>query len=172
MRFTRWEPKSWLHPYIIKKSSRLWQISMIRHEVYKVTKLKGWLYLYVSKNLHLCDKYLFCLTKIHCRLIQLLLIHNYPLICIWMCFIQKYLNATQATLKKIPATRLSRLTEALANYDPILNEYFFDRYCDDHELLWYWRWCGGDGENSNQTNIQTQTITQTLANHRLTPWPL
>ena len=31
------------------------------------------------------------------------------------------------TLKKIPATRLSRLTEALANYDPILNEYFFDR---------------------------------------------
>jgi hypothetical protein len=33
----------------------------------------------------------------------------------------------QATLKKIPATRLSRLTEALANYDPLLNEYFFDR---------------------------------------------
>lgn len=33
----------------------------------------------------------------------------------------------KATLKKIPATRLSRLTEALANYDPILNEYFFDR---------------------------------------------
>ena len=32
------------------------------------------------------------------------------------------------TLKKIPATRLSRLTEALANYDPILNEYFFDRH--------------------------------------------
>ena len=28
----------------------------------------------------------------------------------------------KATLKKIPATRLSRLTEALANYDPILNE--------------------------------------------------
>ena len=27
------------------------------------------------------------------------------------------------TLKKIPATRLSRLTEALANYDPILDEY-------------------------------------------------
>ena len=34
----------------------------------------------------------------------------------------------RATLKKIPATRLSRLTEALANYDPILNEYFFDRH--------------------------------------------
>uniref|UniRef100_A0A5S6QB83 BTB domain-containing protein n=1 Tax=Trichuris muris TaxID=70415 RepID=A0A5S6QB83_TRIMR len=31
-------------------------------------------------------------------------------------------------LKKIPATRLSRLTEALANYDPVLNEYFFDRH--------------------------------------------
>ena len=34
----------------------------------------------------------------------------------------------QATLKKIPTTRLSRLTEALANYDPVLNEYFFDRH--------------------------------------------
>ena len=36
-------------------------------------------------------------------------------------------STTQATLRKIPATRLSRLTEALANYDPLLNEYFFDR---------------------------------------------
>nr|CUU98691.1 hypothetical transcript [Hymenolepis microstoma] len=34
----------------------------------------------------------------------------------------------KATLKKIPATRLSRLTEALHNYDPLLNEYFFDRH--------------------------------------------
>lgn len=34
----------------------------------------------------------------------------------------------QATLKKIPATRLSRLTHAQANYDPLLNEYFFDRH--------------------------------------------
>ncbi|KAM7353348.1 potassium voltage-gated channel shaker cognate w isoform 1-T1 [Cochliomyia hominivorax] len=34
----------------------------------------------------------------------------------------------KATLKKIPATRLSKLTEALANYDPLLNEYFFDRH--------------------------------------------
>ena len=42
---------------------------------------------------------------------------------------------TQATLKKIPATRLSRLTEALANYDPILNEYFFDRL--ESSLLWW-----------------------------------
>ena len=33
----------------------------------------------------------------------------------------------KTTLKKIPATRLSRLTEALANYDPVLNEFFFDR---------------------------------------------
>ena len=33
-----------------------------------------------------------------------------------------------ATLKKIPATRLSRLTPALANYDSVLNEYFFDRH--------------------------------------------
>ncbi|KAI3388065.1 hypothetical protein SNEBB_002527 [Seison nebaliae] len=32
------------------------------------------------------------------------------------------------TLKKIPATRLSRLTENLANFDPVLNEYFFDRH--------------------------------------------
>ncbi|XP_070506698.1 potassium voltage-gated channel protein Shaw-like isoform X2 [Chironomus tepperi] len=37
-------------------------------------------------------------------------------------------EAYKATLKKIPATRLSRLTEQLANYDPVLNEYFFDRH--------------------------------------------
>ena len=36
-------------------------------------------------------------------------------------------NIMKTTLKKIPATRLSRLTEALGNYDPLLNEYFFDR---------------------------------------------
>lgn len=34
----------------------------------------------------------------------------------------------KSTLKKIPATRLSRLTESLANYDPLNNEYFFDRH--------------------------------------------
>lgn len=34
----------------------------------------------------------------------------------------------KATLKKIPATRLSRLTDALANYDPVLSEYYFDRH--------------------------------------------
>ena len=42
----------------------------------------------------------------------------------------------QATLKKIPATRLSRLTEALANYDPLLNEYFFDRLVTYHLTQW------------------------------------
>jgi len=46
----------------------------------------------------------------------------------------------KATLKKIPATRLSRLTEALANYDPILNEYFYDRHPDVFEqVLNYYR---------------------------------
>ena len=34
----------------------------------------------------------------------------------------------KTTLKKIPATRLSRLTKQLANYDSVLNEYFFDRH--------------------------------------------
>ncbi|XP_031365611.1 potassium voltage-gated channel protein Shaw-like isoform X3 [Apis dorsata] len=34
----------------------------------------------------------------------------------------------KSTLRKIPATRLSRLTEALVNYDPVLNEYFYDRH--------------------------------------------
>lgn len=34
----------------------------------------------------------------------------------------------KTVLKKIPATRLSRLTEALVNYDPVTNEYFFDRH--------------------------------------------
>lgn len=37
-------------------------------------------------------------------------------------------ETNRTTLKKIPATRLSRLTEALANYDSLLNEYFFDRH--------------------------------------------
>uniref|UniRef100_A0AC35U620 BTB domain-containing protein n=1 Tax=Rhabditophanes sp. KR3021 TaxID=114890 RepID=A0AC35U620_9BILA len=32
-----------------------------------------------------------------------------------------------STLKKIPATRLSRLTTNSPNYDPVLNEYYFDR---------------------------------------------
>lgn len=34
----------------------------------------------------------------------------------------------KSTLKKIPATRLSRLTESQANYDAQNNEYFFDRH--------------------------------------------
>ncbi|KAI6240761.1 BTB domain-containing protein [Aphelenchoides fujianensis] len=33
----------------------------------------------------------------------------------------------KSTLMKIPATRLSRLTPNLANFDPLLNEYYFDR---------------------------------------------
>ena len=48
----------------------------------------------------------------------------------------------KATLKKIPATRLSKLTEALANYDAGRNEYFFDR--NPHvfgQILNYYR-CG------------------------------
>lgn len=48
------------------------------------------------------------------------------IICMYFNF-SRY-ETYKATLKKIPATRLSRLTEALANYDPILNEYFFDRH--------------------------------------------
>ncbi|CAM4949235.1 unnamed protein product [Rotaria socialis] len=34
----------------------------------------------------------------------------------------------RTTLKKLPATRLSKLTAQLSHYDPILNEYFFDRH--------------------------------------------
>ena len=34
----------------------------------------------------------------------------------------------KSTLRKIPATRLSRLTELLANYDHARREYFFDRH--------------------------------------------
>ncbi|CAF3066705.1 unnamed protein product [Rotaria sp. Silwood2] len=34
----------------------------------------------------------------------------------------------RTTLKKLPATRLSKLTPQLSYYDPILNEYFFDRH--------------------------------------------
>ncbi|CAD0202415.1 unnamed protein product [Chrysodeixis includens] len=50
----------------------------------------------------------------------------------------------KATLKKIPATRLSRLTEALANYDPVLNEYFFDRHPGVFaQILNYYRFDGG-----------------------------
>lgn len=48
----------------------------------------------------------------------------------------------KATLKKIPATRLSRLTEALTNYDPVLNEYFYDRHPDvfaSTQLLPHWK---------------------------------
>jgi potassium voltage-gated channel Shaw-related subfamily C protein len=46
----------------------------------------------------------------------------------------------KTTLKKIPATRLSRLTKALVNYDPVLNEYFYDRHPDVFaQVLNYYR---------------------------------
>ena len=45
------------------------------------------------------------------------------------CFSSFFSRAPdKATLKKIPATRLSRLTEALSNYDSVLNEFYFDRH--------------------------------------------
>ena len=34
----------------------------------------------------------------------------------------------KTTLKKIPATRLSKLTEEAKNYDPAAGEFFFDRH--------------------------------------------
>ena len=34
----------------------------------------------------------------------------------------------RSTLRKIPATRLARLTETQSNYDIVLDEYFFDRH--------------------------------------------
>jgi len=34
----------------------------------------------------------------------------------------------RSTLRKIPATRLARLSEMQANYDRVLDEYFFDRH--------------------------------------------
>jgi potassium voltage-gated channel Shaw-related subfamily C protein 1 len=40
----------------------------------------------------------------------------------------RFVFLDKATLKKIPATRLSRLTEALSNYDSVLNEFYFDRH--------------------------------------------
>lgn len=46
----------------------------------------------------------------------------------------------KSTLKKIPATRLSKLTESLANYDPNANEYFFDRHAGVFaQILNYYR---------------------------------
>ncbi|KAF7636617.1 BTB domain-containing protein [Meloidogyne graminicola] len=38
-------------------------------------------------------------------------------------------------LKKIPATRLSRLTPNLSNYDNLRNEYFFDRNSSTFEMI-------------------------------------
>lgn len=48
-------------------------------------------------------------------------------------------------LKKIPATRLSKLTENLGNYDAVLKEYFFDRHPDVFaQILNYYRTGGCD----------------------------
>lgn len=61
-------------------------------------------------------------------------------IVLFLSFVFRY-ETYKATLKKIPATRLSRLTEALANYDPVLNEYFFDRHPGVFtQILNYYRW--------------------------------
>lgn len=67
---------------------------------------------------------------------------NEKKIIFWLIFIYANRYETyKATLKKIPATRLSRLTEALANYDPVLNEYFFDRHPGVFaQVLNYYRW--------------------------------
>jgi potassium voltage-gated channel Shaw-related subfamily C protein len=69
----------------------------------------------------------------------------------------------KATLKKIPATRLSRLTEALANYDPILNEYFFDRHPGVFaQVLNYYRYALVNQKYF--TTIQTDCSTRHLTN--------
>lgn len=81
----------------------------IRHEVYKVDNGKLMNLIYVCA----LDNYLVLNIKTFLQSERTIFFTNLVL--------------TQATLKKIPATRLSRLTEALANYDPVLNEYFFDR---------------------------------------------
>ena len=51
-------------------------------------------------------------------------------------------ETNQSTLKRIPATRLSKLTKSSVHYDPLLNEYFFDRHPGVFaEVLNYFR-CG------------------------------
>ena len=74
----------------------------IRHESYKTTLKKEF-------------------TKIKLSLIFICLVSEARLSYLLLC--QSFI----VSQKQIPATRLSRLTEALANYDPVLNEYFFDR---------------------------------------------
>lgn len=70
----------------------------------------------------------------------------------------------RATLKKIPATRLSRLTEALANYDPILNEYFFDRHPGVFaQILNYYRWAFLVFSPLNKLIFRTEWLTMRKA---------
>lgn len=74
----------------------------------------------------------------------------------------------KATLKKIPATRLSRLTEALANYDPILNEYFFDRHPGVFaQVLNYYRWVGLLLEEQSQFRNKLKRMNDTYYVMRL-----
>ncbi|CAH0381932.1 unnamed protein product [Bemisia tabaci] len=70
----------------------------------------------------------------------------------------------KATLKKIPATRLSRLTEALGNYDPMLNEYFFDRHPGvfaqvlNYYSLKFWLNRGFDPERMQHPSRRTRSL--------------
>ncbi|KHJ43291.1 potassium voltage-gated channel protein Shaw family protein [Trichuris suis] len=79
----------------------------------------------------LCDKTSLLRPKTEARLSVPMKVNGRPpASCNILCRISAHLYkiSTEESHKKIPATRLSRLTEALANYDPVLNEYFFDRH--------------------------------------------
>lgn len=76
----------------------------------------------------------------------------------------------KATLKKIPATRLSRLTEALANYDPILNEYFFDRHPGVFaQVLNYYRYVKILSSSINWLIQQSNNIFTFLSHYEVKP---
>ena len=91
----------------------------IRHESYKTTLKKVSIKLSQLSSFHL-NKFKFEI-RIHMSL-KLVIVSKARLFYLLLC--QSFI----VSHKQIPATRLSRLTEALANYDPVLNEYFFDRY--------------------------------------------
>ena len=84
----------------------------IRHESYKTTLKKEFASIKLS--------HFIILKKVFS--IQLVIVSKARLSYLLLC--QSFI----VSHNQIPATRLSRLTEALANYDPVLNEYFFDRY--------------------------------------------
>ena len=81
----------------------------IRHESYKTTLKKEKNETFSQFN---CQVFIF---------LKLVIVSKASLLYLLLC--QSFI----VSRKQIPATRLSRLTEALANYDPVLNEYFFDR---------------------------------------------